>query len=162
MKTIISLFKKETLWLLLTVTCFLGTTHGKAQINCTLVESYGNASKAEIIQDINNIVAGQVWDVGATNLKKLEIKEVKNISFKGCRVTLELKVKLKRKVRRNAKGTIIVSGTVYDAQFYGNKHIKIKNASVDKVRLSKTLRLGERFYKWVANKVFPSNHEFPI
>ncbi|AKA34516.1 hypothetical protein [Flagellimonas lutaonensis] len=140
-----------------------------AQINCNFVQSYGNASKSKILEQINGLVAGAQYDVGATNLKKLEIKEAKNITFNGCKVTLELRVKLKRlelrvklkrKVRRDATGTIIVTGNVHKAQLYGAKYILVKNAKVDKVRLSKTLRIGERFYKWAANRAFPNNQKF--
>ncbi|MBC30534.1 MAG: hypothetical protein CMH48_06775 [Muricauda sp.] len=131
-----------------------------AQINCNFVQSYGNAIKSKILEQINGLVAGAQYDVGATNLKKLEIKEAKNITFNGCKVTLELRVKLKRKVRRDATGTIIVTGNVHKAQLYGAKYILVKNAKVDKVRLSKTLRIGERFYKWAANRAFPNNQKF--
>lgn len=162
MKAINLLFKKETLWLLPALICLLVTTVGKAQINCTFVESYGRADNASILEQVNNQVAGAVYDVGRTNLKKLEIKRARSISFDGCRVTAVLEVKLKRKVRRDAKGTIKVSGTVYYAQFYGDKHIKVKNASVDKVSLGRTLRIGEKFYKWVADKTFPNKQRFNL
>ena len=160
MKTINSLFKKEILWLFPILMCFLATTNGKAQINCTFVENYGNASKAQILEQINNSVAGLEYKVGVTNLKKLKIKEAKNIAFDGCKVTLELRVTLKRKVRRDAKGTIFVTGTIHKAQFYGLKHIMVKNAKVDQIRLSRTLRIGEKFYKWAANRTFPKNQRF--
>jgi hypothetical protein len=134
-----------------------------AQINCNLVQGYGNAEKESILEQVNRNMAGVVYNnVGATKLKKLVIKEARNITFTGCRITLELKVKLKRKLRRDASGTIIVSGYVSKAQFYGNKHIFIKNASIDKVRLSNTLRIGEKFYRWVADKTFPSNQRFSL
>ncbi len=161
MKTRNSRIFKGKIWLAFIGICFLSTS-AMAQINCTFVESYGNADNASILEQVNNQVAGAVYDVGRTKLKKLEIKRAKRISFDGCKVTVELDVKLKRKVRRDARGTIIVSGTVYRAQFYGDKHILVKNASVDKVRLSRTLRIGEKFYKWVADKTFPNKQRFNL
>lgn len=149
-------------WLLTTYLSFFIAVTGSAQINCTFVENYGNAKKASVLEQVNNEVAGAVYDVGATNLKKLKIKRAKNIFFDGCKVTVELEVELERKVRRDAEGTIFVSGTVYEAKLYGDKHIKIKNASVDKVRLGRTLRIGEAFYKWVADRTFPSKQTFRI
>lgn len=140
-----------------------GLVIANAQLKCNLIEGYGNAKKESIIEQLNSSVAGLIYeDVGVANRKKLEIKEVKNIAFNGCNVTLELRVKLHRKLRRNAHGTIRVKANVTKAVLYGRKYIVITNASVDKVNLSRTLRIGERFYAWVATRTFPKKQVYYI
>ena len=66
-----------------------------------------------------------------------------------------------RSVRKNAKGTITIKGDVVSANNLlgktGKKSICISNAKIKEVDVSNTLRIGEKFYEWGANKVFPNN-----
>lgn len=100
---------------------------------------------------LDNIVAGKT--VKLTKRKKLVIRGVDWVSGTNCNITTKLDVKLKRKIRRDATGSIKIGGQLY----MNGGDFCIKNAKVKSINLSHTTGLGERIYKWVANKVIPNN-----
>lgn len=131
-------------------------------LNCRIVQQFGNEPRinATILEQINRSAAGSTYN-GLTKLKKLEIKEIESIHFEGCKAIAVVRVVLHRKVRRNAKGRATITGEVVSANNLlgssGRRSVCISNAKVEKLKLSNTLRFGEKFYAWVANKVFPKN-----
>ena len=133
-------------------------THGQTP-DCRSIEVFGNAQREIILRQINDSISGQEYRI--SKRKTLIIKNARSISFSGCEATLEVEVKLKRKIRRDANGIITVKGTVSEANFTGRR-VCISNARIDKLKLSKTLRIGEALYKRVANRVFPSDRCFDL
>lgn len=129
-----------------------GTIFAQNSTKCKLVEGIGNASKERILNQINTSAAGSEYTI--SKRKKLIINKVKSIHFEGCKAIVIADVKLKRKIRRNANGTVRITAIV---DKYTKKQVCLKNPKLDKIRLSNTLRVGEGFYKWVANKVLPNN-----
>lgn len=100
---------------------------------------------------LDNIVAGK--SVKLTKRKRLVVRGVDWVSGTNCNITTKLNVKLKRKIRRDATGSIKVGGQLY----MNGGDFCIKNMKVKSVNLSHTTGLGESIYKWVANKVIPNN-----
>ncbi len=125
-----------------------------AQVNCRLVERVGNSHPVNdtILKKINDSIAG--LDYKISKRKTLHIYNATKVTFKGCKIIVDADVKLKRKIRKDAKGKVKVIGVVYRIT---RDKFCVKKAKVDKVRLSNTLRIGEGFYKWIANIVLPDN-----
>jgi len=138
------------------VTCLFmfssGVVFSQNSTKCRLVESLGNNQRIKILNQINASVVGAEYKI--SKRKKLIIKKVKSIHFKGCKAIVVADVKLKRKIRRDANGVIRITAVV-DA--CTRREVCLKNSKIDKVRLSNTLRIGEAMYKWIANKVLPNN-----
>ncbi|NER18698.1 hypothetical protein [Spongiivirga citrea] len=125
--------------------------------DCRVVEAIGNGTKELILRQLNDKTRGEVYKI--SRRKKLIINKVETIGFKGCRVTVVAHVTLKRKIRRDAKGRVTISGTVSE---FNRNRICFNNTKVDKIRLSNTFRIGEGFYKWIANKVLPNNRCYSV
>lgn len=128
----------------------------KAQ-DCNVVEAIGNGTKERILRQVNDNVSGDEYRI--SRRKKLIINKVHSINFKGCKVTVIANVTLKRKIRRDAKGNVTITGTVSE---FNRDRVCFNNSKLDRIRLSNTLRIGEGFYKWIANKVLPNNVCYPI
>ncbi|MDJ0733936.1 MAG: hypothetical protein QNJ47_07605 [Nostocaceae cyanobacterium] len=124
-----------------------------AAINCSAVESFGNALKSQILTEINNEIAGESYKINRR--KTLKIHGVEDISFNGCRIKAKTKVTLKRKIRRDAHGNIKIRADITSFDLAG-KRLCYKNAKVTDVSLSRTLGIGERVYRWAANKALPN------
>lgn len=123
-------------------------------LDCNAVESLGNLLLPVVSSEINNRVAGTSHVIN--NRKTLKINRVNNIAFKGCKVSLDLDVVLQRKIRRDAAGTIKMSGDISSFDL-GKREICYRNAGISSVSLSRTLGIGESFYKWVGNKALPNS-----
>ncbi|MEO0934386.1 MAG: hypothetical protein AAFY21_11730 [Cyanobacteria bacterium J06641_2] len=115
--------------------------------NCNALESL----QPLILRKVNNNVAGQSHRI--SRRKRLVINHLKDISFNGCSMNIEMDVTLKRKFRRDAHGTVKVRADITNFSY---KQLCYQNAKVTDVNLSRTLRIGEAAYKWVANKVLPN------
>lgn len=133
------------------------TLNAQGRLNCRVVESVGNANSIKILNQINSEIEGTVYKISPR--KKLILKKVRKVHFDGCKIIVDVEAKLKRKIRRDAKGTIRISAII---DSFNRDRVCVKKAKVDKIKLSNTLRIGEKFYKWVANKVLPNNHCFNI
>jgi len=133
------------------------TVSAQSRLNCRVVESVGNANSVKILNQINSEIEGVVYKISPR--KKLILKKVKRVYFDGCKIIVDVEAKLKRKIRRDANGTIRISAII---DSFNRDQVCVKKAKVDKIKLSNTLRIGEKFYKWVANKVLPNNHCFNI
>ncbi|WP_445381334.1 hypothetical protein [Robiginitalea sp. IMCC43444] len=120
--------------------------------SCTTTERIGNALKPRILSEVRNSSEGATYKISSR--KTMVINKIEDLRFEGCKVFVTAQVTLKRKIRRNAKGRVYISATVNS--FNPNK-VCLKNPKLDKVRLSNTLRVGEAFYKWAANRVLPNN-----
>ncbi|MEM7555937.1 MAG: hypothetical protein AAF378_17940 [Cyanobacteria bacterium P01_A01_bin.84] len=132
----------------------LGNKPSVAAINCNAVESFGNAYKSQILTKINDSVAGKSQKINRR--KTLRVNQVKSVSFDKCRIKVSTHVTLKRKVRRNAHGTVKMRADITSFNL-PSKRLCYKNAKVTDVNLSRTLGIGEAIYKWVANKALPNN-----
>ncbi|MEM7579935.1 MAG: hypothetical protein AAF316_08785 [Cyanobacteria bacterium P01_A01_bin.80] len=132
----------------------LGNKPSVAAINCNAVETFGNAYKSQILTKIHDGVKGKSYKINRR--KTLKIHGVKSISFDKCRIRVATSVTLKRKVRRDASGTVKLRTDITSFNLPA-KRICYKNARVTDVNLSRTLGIGEAIYKWVANKALPNN-----
>ena len=117
--------------------------------NCNALESL----QSLILRKVNSNIAGQSYRINRR--KRLLIHHLKDISFKGCSMNLEMDVTLKRKIRRDAHGTVKMRADITYFSFFG-RQLCYHNAKVTDVNLSRTLGIGEAAYKWVANKALPN------
>ena len=138
--------------LLLTILLGLMVALSANAQKCQLIEGVGNAMKTSILAEMNRTTAGATYKVSSR--KTMVINKIESIRFEGCKAIAKANVTLKRKIRRNAKGTVTIKA---DVDKYTKTRICLKNQKLDKIRLSNTLRVGEGFYKWIANKVIPNN-----
>jgi hypothetical protein len=122
-------------------------------INCPQLEQFGRIFQSQLLTEINRRVAGETHRINRR--KSLRINRIQDISFSGCRVTVRANVTLKRKIRRDAHGTVTMRGNVTSFNPAAQR-VCYSNVQVTNVNLSRTLRIGERFYRWVANKVLPN------
>lgn len=127
---------------------------------CNLVETAGNepTMNARIRADIGSIYNGYSYRINRR--KTLTINSVEGVRFTGCAMRIQMDADLKRRIRRDAEGTLWVDATVRSLNLRsapGQGRGCVKDARVDKVRLSNTLRVGEAFYRGVANKFVESD-----
>ncbi|UKO96745.1 hypothetical protein [Nostoc sp. UHCC 0870] len=132
---------------------YLNPQPSMAQLNCNVVESFGNASQSQILRELNNRLAGGSHNINRR--KDLRINQVENVSFNGCRITVKTNVTLERKIRRDAHGTVTIRADITSFSL-PNRQLCYENAKVTDVSLSRTLGIGEAVYKWVANRVLPN------
>lgn len=131
-------------------------------LDCRLIERLGNNPEInqEILLQINEYAAGSEYK-GLTNLKEIRIKKIESIRFEGCKMFAIARVVIDRKVRKNAKGVIEIKADVISVKNLlsqtETKSICIANAKIKDVDVTNTLNIGEKFYEWAANKVFPNN-----
>ena len=118
-----------------------------AQLNCSVVESLGNGMARDIVADINRSAAMSTTKINRR--KSLRFERMDSIRFQGCRATLRGRVTLLRKVRRDASGPVVISATVKSFNLRA-KQLCFSNPRVKSLKLSRTTRLGERVYGWVA------------
>ena len=128
-------------------------------LSCGLVETFGNRFQPQLLNLINGQVAGQTKKINRR--KKLRINHVEGISFSQCRMNIGLNVTLKRKIRRDAHGTVKMTGnlTSFDPN---QRRVCYSNLKINSVKLSRTLKLGEKVYQWAANKALPNRGCFDI
>ncbi|RLQ87300.1 hypothetical protein D8780_02820 [Notoacmeibacter ruber] len=122
-----------------------------AQVNCRVVQSIGNALSGQIRNEMNARVADTSYRI--SRRKSLNIYGVDQVRFDGCRMQAVLSVKLKRKIRRDASGTVRIGATV---QSFAGGRICVGNVEVEDVSLSRTLGVGERWYRRAANRALPN------
>ena len=119
---------------------------------CNQLEVFFNAFRPQILEQINTEVSGASHRI--SRRKRLIIHRVDSIRLEGCRMTAVVNVTLKRKVRRDAHGTVTVRANI--SANPAARQVCYRNPHVADVSLSRTLGIGERFYAWVANKVLPA------
>lgn len=121
---------------------------------CRLVESLGNGNmNARVLSDINRVYAGATYKINRR--KAFVIEEVQAVRFDGCNMTIPMKVVLKRKIRRDASGTATVKAVMKNLRYNpgtGDGRSCVKNARIDDIDVSNTLRVGEAIYRRVANR----------
>ncbi|WP_114389254.1 hypothetical protein [Notoacmeibacter marinus] len=127
----------------------------QAQVNCRVVQSIGNALAGDIRDQMNARVAGARYEI--SRRKTLIIRGVDRVRFDGCRMRADLSVTLKRKIRRDASGSIRLGATV---QSFTRDRVCLGGVGVEKVSLSRTLNIGERWYKRAANRALPNRQCF--
>ena len=142
--------KKLVILSVLSVIFFAQTAFG--QVNCNTVDVLGNAAASFITDQINDEIGGTTTRINSR--KSLKIHYAHNLSFDGCKLKMKLRVKLKRKVRRDAVGNIRMSARVSS---FSRTRVCVRNAKVEGVNLSHTTSLGEAVYRMVANQSLPNN-----
>lgn len=133
------------------------TFNGPAQAatDCNVVSTIGNALAGTIQREMNNQVAGMSHRI--SRRKTLQIHGMNGVSFNGCTVNTSMRVTLKRKIRRNAHGNVSIRAKVSS---FSSDRVCLTDVKVTKVNVSRTLRIGEGFYKLAANKAIPNNQCF--
>lgn len=125
---------------------------------CTIVQGFGRAQNAVIKAEIDRLYAGFSYHVNKR--KSVVIDHVESVTFNGCDMRIKLAGAVKRKIRRDAAGSFYVDAVMKNARLdLPNRSGRgcVKDARIDKVRLSNTLRLGEAFYRKVANRFVEHN-----
>lgn len=128
----------------------LTATSVEAQ-NCDEVERYGTYYNAMIISELNALLP---YTHEISRRKKLRLNKIDSIAFEGCRAVIIGNVTLKRKIRRNAHGRMRMRTDVTEVSF-SDRRLCLKNLKVQSVSLSRTARIGERFYKRFGNRFMP-------
>lgn len=124
------------------------------RVFCQIVEITGNdpVMNARILSDVNRDYAGRTERI--SRRKSFVLNRATQITFTGCKMRMRFDAEMKRKIRRDASGTVDVVATMKNFRFGSRSRpgrACVKDASVDDVSLSNTLRIGEFFYKKVAN-----------
>lgn len=126
--------------------------------DCATIGTFGTLFANAFLHDMESDIAGRSYRINRR--KTLVIHGVDTVTFAGCRVDATLDVTLRRRIRRDAHGTMKVHATVtsVDLQHRDGVEICIADPRLDRVRLSNTLRLGEAVYRWVANIALPDRY----
>lgn len=147
----------QKLFLAFIIINLVNITHSSAAVRCTIVQYLGNLGSRYIDNQMSDKLIGQ--KVELTKRKALNVTDVNSVRFRGCTMNFNLGVVLERKIRRNAKGTIGVSGTISS---FSRHSICLRNIRVRSVKLSHSTGLGESIYKAVANKLISNNSCFNL
>lgn len=123
-------------------------------LDCAVVESLGSALSASVLEDINQRTAGTSYRLNRR--KTLVINNARSVSFRGCQLSLDLDVTLQRKIRRNAHGNIVLRGNISSFDL-ANREVCYTDLKVADVDLSRTLGVGEAFYRVFANAFLPNS-----
>lgn len=123
-------------------------------LNCSVVESLGTALSPSILNEVNTRVSGESYRINRR--KTLVLHRANAVSFDGCRMTVGLDVTLKRRVRRDAHGTVTLRGNISSFNL-PRREVCYANLTVADVSLSRTLRIGEGAYRWAANRALPNS-----
>lgn len=163
------IFKKEAMKKLLLATLFASAIvpiwtvkaaqPADAALNCSAIESFGNTFNSALVNQANSRIAGTSYRINRR--KTLKIHELRHLDFRGCRVNMTTNVTLKRKIRRDAHGTVKLSADISSVDLAGKK-VCYTNARVTDVDLSRTLGIGESVYQWVANRALPNGGCFDL
>ena len=143
----------------------LGSTAANAQderdlsddrVFCAIVQGVGNdpARNAQILVDINRDYAGMTERI--SRRKSFTLTRATELTFTGCKMRIRFDAEMRRKIRRDASGTVDVVATMRNLRFNAATRTGracVKDAAVDDVTLSNTLRIGEFSYKTIANRV---------
>ncbi|MEL6979138.1 MAG: hypothetical protein AAGM38_10710 [Pseudomonadota bacterium] len=129
----------------------IAPSSASAQVNCRLVQGIGRAVEFDILQQANNALP---YEERLSKRKRLRVNGVDQVNFSGCQVSLRANVHLKRKIRRDAHGHIWMVGQVTDLNI-GDRRVCISNIRLNRVKLSRTMRVGEAIYRKVANNRIP-------
>lgn len=124
------------------------------RVFCEIVEISGNSAEmnARILTDINRDFAGRTERI--SRRKSFVLQRATEITFSGCKMRMRFDAKMKRKIRRDASGTVDVVATMRNFRIGSSSRpgrACVKDAKIDNVSLSNTLRVGEFFYKKVGN-----------
>ena len=124
------------------------------RVFCDIVETAGNnpAMNARILADVNRDYAGRTERI--SRRKSFVLERATEITFSGCTMRMRFDAKMKRRIRRDAVGTVDVVATMRNFRFGSASNpgrACVKDAEIDDVSLSNTLRVGEFFYRKVGN-----------
>ena len=126
------------------------------QLFCEIVQGVGNdpVRNAQILADINRDYAGMTERI--SRRKSFILNRATQLTFTGCKMRIRFDAEMRRKIRRDASGTVDVVATMKNLRFNAATRVGracVKDAEVDDVTLSNTLRIGEFSYKTIANRV---------
>lgn len=135
---------------------FIGRAEAQTITDCRVIQTLGGVVAGSYGDVIDAEVAGTSYRINRR--KTLRLHGVEGIRFSGCTAQVDLDVTLRRRIRRNAHGTISVAADVRLLQLDRDNRaatVCIYNPRVTRVRLSHTTGLGEAVYRWVANLALP-------
>lgn len=125
--------------------------------DCAQVNRLGPTFAPQVQERLNAELSGS--DFGISRRKTLRINSVPSVRVGNCRIIMNLGVTLLRKFRRDANGTVRLSSTV---RSISETSACLSQITVDDVNVSNTLKIGEKVYRLVANRVIPNNRCFAI
>ena len=128
---------------------------------CLLVENLGNDSlNGMIVAEINRLYDGWEMPIRGGKRKTLTTGTANRVTFKGCKMRLDLNAEMDRKVRRDAKGVLIINAVVTNMRLdrrAGTGRGCLRNVKIERVIMSNTTRVAESIYQKVANKMVENN-----
>lgn len=121
---------------------------------CSMVQSLGNGPtmNARILDEVNRRYAG--YSKEYNRRKTFKINRADLVTFSGCSMRIQFSAELQRKIRRDAEGTIYVDATMKNLDLNlrtRSGRACVKDAEVDQIRMSNSLRIGEAVYRGFAN-----------
>jgi len=132
------------------------TTAHAANLTCSQIEFLGALFDTRLEAELDTRVAGEEYRI--SRRKQLRINGIKDVTVNGCNITVVADVTLKRKIRRDADGTVTMKGKIAVNSLGNDKfELRFTDIEVTDVSLSHTLGIGEAAYGWVANLVLPDS-----
>lgn len=159
-RTVLTLIAGVALTML--VSSFAAPNTARAdELTCGEIDFLGALFDARIEAELDEQVAGTSKRINRR--KRLVINHIQDVRVDGCRITVVANVTLKRKIRRDARGTVTLKGNVTVDNLGGSVFdLSFSNVRVTDVSLSNTLRIGEAVYRWVANIVLPNSRSVRV
>lgn len=132
-------------------------TASAAPLTCNEIELVTAFARSEVLAELNSRIAGEEYRINSR--KRLVIHGVNDVQVQGCEITVITQLTLKRRIRRDAHGTVTARATVSVNSLGSNTFdVSFDNVRVTDVSLSHMLEIGEAIYRWFANRA-PSNFE---
>lgn len=132
------------------------TAQAQTTLSCDQIESIVAAANPLLVARFNESFAG--YEKKLNRRKTLRINHLESFYTDGCSASMDLNVTLKRKIRRDATGTVEVHGTLsatlLDAH---NATVCLSNPEIVDMDLSHTTELGEEFYELRGNGKLPDS-----
>lgn len=115
---------------------------------CAQVRALGNRNADQIRPELSRMFSGLESEI--SRRKRLVIGDARSVVFDGCKVKVSMNAELKRKIRRDADGFVDVEVTVRNFQILDRgraARVCVKDPKLKNVKMSRTTRLGEKFYR---------------
>ncbi len=132
-------------------------------LTCQQIQEKVNNHAESFRAGLDAAIGGHSHKLGP--LKSLVIKSVDSFGDGGgdCKVSAVLQVKLKRKIRRDANGTITMSARLSANETSpGSLDVTLTELHAENVALSNTMKIGENAYMLALNVLLPSSRPFHV
>lgn len=129
------------------IALLLSAATASAQLNCDVVERLGESLAPAIIAEVNAADPAERTQ-RISRRKTLTIDLLDSITFSGCTATIRANLTMKRKIRRDASGSVVLRAEITSFNL-PRREVCFKDPKVQSLNLSKTTKLGEKVYGWI-------------